>query len=59
LLYLSDVEEGGETAFPDSDWIDPAMVGAFGRTGGGCSVVGGGWRGHVCVFLLEDSGFRV
>lgn len=25
LLYLSDVEEGGETAFPDSEWINPAM----------------------------------
>ena len=25
LLYLSDVEEGGETAFPDSEWIDPSM----------------------------------
>ena len=23
LLYLSDVEEGGETAFPDSEWINP------------------------------------
>ena len=23
LLYLSDVEEGGETAFPDSEWLDP------------------------------------
>jgi len=26
LLYLSDVEEGGETAFPDSEWLDPAMA---------------------------------
>ena len=26
LLYLSDVEEGGETAFPDSEWIDPSMA---------------------------------
>jgi len=25
LLYLADVEEGGETAFPDSDWIDESM----------------------------------
>lgn len=25
LLYLSDVEEGGETAFPDSEWINPAL----------------------------------
>ena len=24
LLYLSDVEEGGETAFPDSEWLDPS-----------------------------------
>ena len=23
LLYLEDTEEGGETAFPDSDWIEP------------------------------------
>ena len=23
LLYLQDTEEGGETAFPDSEWIEP------------------------------------
>ena len=33
LLYLSDVEEGGETAFPDSEWIDPSMPAT--RTGRG------------------------
>jgi prolyl 4-hydroxylase len=26
LLYLTDVEEGGETAFPDSEWADPALA---------------------------------
>jgi len=26
LLYLSDVEEGGETAFPDSEWMDPGRA---------------------------------
>ena len=26
LLYLSDVEEGGETTFPDGEWIDGADV---------------------------------
>jgi prolyl 4-hydroxylase len=31
LLYLSDVEEGGETAFPDSEWIDQDM--AVSKTG--------------------------
>ncbi|PSC72571.1 Prolyl 4-hydroxylase subunit alpha-1 isoform A [Micractinium conductrix] len=25
LIYLSDVEEGGETTFPDSEWVDPSM----------------------------------
>ena len=25
LLYLSDVEEGGETAFPDSEWMTPEL----------------------------------
>jgi len=24
LLYLNDPEEGGETAFPDAEWIDPS-----------------------------------
>ncbi|KAL4422226.1 hypothetical protein ABPG77_009701 [Micractinium sp. CCAP 211/92] len=24
LIYLSDVEEGGETTFPNSEWVDPA-----------------------------------
>ena len=26
LLYLTDVEEGGETAFPDSEWADPSLA---------------------------------
>ncbi len=26
LMYLTDVEEGGETAFPDSEWADPALA---------------------------------
>lgn len=26
LMYLTDVEEGGETAFPDSVWADPALA---------------------------------
>ena len=31
LIYLSDVEEGGETAFPsDSVWADPATAERFG-----------------------------
>jgi len=30
LLYLTDVEEGGETAFPDSEWIDPTSGDAKG-----------------------------
>jgi hypothetical protein len=31
LVYLSDVEEGGETAFPDgSAWADASMAARFG-----------------------------
>lgn len=26
LLYLTTPEEGGETAFPDSEWVDPALA---------------------------------
>lgn len=25
LVYLSNPEEGGETAFPQSEWVDPTM----------------------------------
>ncbi|EFN57937.1 hypothetical protein CHLNCDRAFT_142031 [Chlorella variabilis] len=30
LIYLSDVESGGETTFPNSEWIDPALPKALG-----------------------------
>ncbi len=31
LLYLNDVEEGGETAFPSgSSWQDPSLAGSLG-----------------------------
>lgn len=31
LLYLSDVEEGGETAFFDADWATPEQKAAAGK----------------------------
>jgi len=37
-MYLSDVEEGGETAFPkDSQWVDPAMGKAADPTFSDCA----------------------
>ena len=43
-MYLSDVEEGGETAFPkDSEWYDPAMGVAADPTFSDCA------KGHVAA----------
>mmetsp|Transcript_13665 Transcript_13665/g.39553 ORF Transcript_13665/g.39553 Transcript_13665/m.39553 type:complete len:316 (-) Transcript_13665:271-1218(-) len=43
-IYLSDVEEGGETAFPDgSEWVDPAMGHAADPTFSECA------KGHVAA----------
>ena len=43
-MYLSDVEEGGETAFPkDSVWVDPAMGKAADPTFSDCA------KGHVAA----------
>ena len=33
LIYLNDAEEGGETAFPDSTWVDPRWVEGGPRVG--------------------------
>ena len=51
LIYLSDVAEGGETAFPNSKWADPALPAKLGpfskcaqvgrRVGDGCLWYGG------------------
>ena len=41
LVYLSDVEEGGETTFPDSEWLSPALpakLGPFSPCAKVCSV---------------------
>ena len=44
LLYLNDVEEGGETAFPDgSEWRAPEMAEV---SGGGGGAQGAGWEGR-------------
>eukprot|EP00798_Chlamydomonas_sp_ICE-L_P022227 gene22227-29292_t len=41
-MYLSDVEEGGETAFPEnSRWYDPSMANAAADTASSCA------KGHV------------
>ena len=43
-MYLSDVEEGGETAFPErSEWYDPAMGAAADPTFSDCA------KGHVAA----------
>ena len=43
-MYLSDVEEGGETAFPkDSVWVDPAMGKAADPSFSDCA------KGHVAA----------
>jgi hypothetical protein len=43
-MYLSDVEEGGETAFPDgSQWVDPAMGAKADPSLSACA------RGHVAA----------
>ena len=43
-MYLSDVEEGGETAFPQgSEWVDPAMGVAADPTFSDCA------KGHVAA----------
>ena len=49
LLYLTDVEEGGETAFPDSEWLDPSM----GGTGGPWSACA---EDHVAVKPRKGDG---
>ncbi|KAG2494060.1 hypothetical protein HYH03_007704 [Edaphochlamys debaryana] len=47
LLYLSDVEEGGETAFPQgSVWYDPALPAAIEKAQGPFSECA---RGHVAA----------
>jgi len=44
LMYLSDVEEGGETAFPHkSEWVDPAMKDAASAVMSDCA------KGHVAA----------
>ena len=43
-MYLSDVEEGGETAFPQgSEWVDPAMGKAADPSFSKCA------KGHVAA----------
>ncbi|KAG1662060.1 hypothetical protein FOA52_005307 [Chlamydomonas sp. UWO 241] len=43
-MYLSDVEEGGETAFPEgSEWVDPAMGPKADQTFSECA------KGHVAA----------
>ena len=49
LLYLNDVEEGGETAFPEgSQWEDPALAEVW-RGCGGSNRCGEGVRGIPMV----------
>ena len=43
-MYLSDVEEGGETAFPQgSEWMDPSMGTAADASFSDCA------KGHVAA----------
>ena len=50
LIYLSDVAEGGETAFPNSKWADPALPGKLGPFSK-CAQVGrcAGWMPLVLL----------
>ena len=51
LLYLTDVEEGGETAFPsNSKWADPGMAQRFGPFSE-CA------QGHVAVHAKKGASF--
>jgi hypothetical protein len=39
LIYLNEPEEGGETAFPDSQWINPELVKTYGDKFSECAKV--------------------
>ena len=50
LMYLTDTEEGGETAFPDSEWADPALAkGSWSECAQGC-VAARARAGEALVF---------
>jgi prolyl 4-hydroxylase len=50
LMYLTDTEEGGETAFPDSEWADPDLAtGPWSECAQGC-VAARARAGEALVF---------